>query len=428
MKILDSIQIFLDGAEESDKNRVYGSFGKILAVLGMKHALFKQLLSFLKKSLSSNDSDTRLKSLTIFQIFVKHLSEDEVIGFSMRYLADSNKQVRVKAKEMLILNGVLDFAISNLKQKQTLSSSRIEILETCKLPSIHKLGLLANVSSELSNNFEDKYNISYYSSETGKKLCSRYGLGDSMNLPLLPQSVFNIIDEKTMYPKKPSLETIKSYQLLLNLDVTSILQECIKKYPQQAQVIVEANLESLEGKLNNRGLTNHDETLENEVHSIDVLNNILFAIDGSSDKILAYISRLKDFIVGCNLVTRNVREELYNEIDESFFFFNDYVDVPIISDEQFAALEKLKNEKEEATLEIVKSGKVDKLIELEARKGAINEGIDGKTAQLLKLTNMALHAISGYCVYHAISGLCPESAISSAIKFLSDLILENEHR
>lgn len=98
---------------------------------------------------------------------------------------------------------------------------------------------------------------------------------------------------------------------------------------------------------------------------------------------------------------------------------------------RFEALEAFKAATQEATLEIVKTGKTDKFTSLEMRKNELNDLVDTRvnsqasrrrllsfpltnvnlsifpnrhqSEQLRRLTIIALHGTSGYGLFHALS-------------------------
>ncbi|KAI9005894.1 armadillo-type protein [Gaertneriomyces semiglobifer] len=465
-RVLDAIQIFLDAADEAElRVKIYGCLGKILGQLGPKHALFRTLLNSAKKDIRSKDPAVRLRTLDIIRTFSKYMSTDEALWFCFLYLADSNREVRRKAKEILVLEGMLDFAIPGLRsQKPGTDVRRSAILESCKLPSIDKRAALLEADDDSDNVVkvplpnDDPFNVRWYSSERRRKFSTRYGIPEAAfaraTVPV-PQSITVIIDDKCTMIKTPTPEALAKYQMLLNLDNISILRECVRKYPQIAADLVENILGKIEREIAPRnfeqkdanivgqqdsdeerdpngsgvGLNGEDDDvdIEAEIHHIDLLSNLLFAHDGIGDKLPGWLTRLQALIAICNNSARIIRESLYTTLESSFFFFNEYIDIPIVSDEQYEALEAFKAATQEATLEIVKSGKTDKFSQLEMRKNELNDLTDTKSEQLRRLTIMALHGISGYGLCHALSQASPETRLISAFQFLSDM-LENEHR
>lgn len=347
-----------------------------------------------------------------------------------------NSQVRTKAKEMLILNGAIDFALNTLKRFKTtpMDPARASILATCKLPSVFKMGQSDSEQEDektlivpLANN--DPFNLTYLGSEKYRKLSARYGLQEKRISPL-PQSVFKIIEDKSISLKKPSTETFLKYNWLLALDCTTILHECMKRSPSLAQEMVENLLTMVESTINENQSNEEGEDssdLEMCTHNIDVLSNLLLALDGLSDKILAYSFRIKDFIMACLVLSASIRKTLFAELEDAFFFFNDQIDIPIVSAEQYNAFIEMDAIRQEATNEIVKSGRIDKLTEIEENRNAMNEIMDYKSEQLRKLTIFALYALSGYGIFYAMSTGAPEASIVAAYSFIVEL-LDNEHR
>ncbi|KND03924.1 uncharacterized protein SPPG_01373 [Spizellomyces punctatus DAOM BR117] len=465
-KVLDAIQILLDTTDEADTRRkVYGCLGKILGHLGPKHSLFRSLLNNAKKEIRSKHPEVRLRSLDIVRILAKYMSTEEAIWFCFLYLADSNREVRNKSKDVLIVEGMLDFVVPALRTyKPNAGSKRAIILESCKLPSIDKLVLAINTKENDEARIrvpfpdEDPYNVRWYSSDRRRKFSERYGLPESAfaraMLPL-PQSIMTLVEDKSAAIKKPTPEILAKYQWLMNIDSITILRECIRKYSQVASDLVESTLEKVEDEIAPRergrsetrrpgsdgGPRGEDDTprpsssggeddevdIEAETHLIDVLSNLLFAHDGIGDKVPGWMDRMQAFIAACNSNAALIRETLYTNLESSFFFFNEYIDIPIVSDEQYEALEEFKTANQEATLEIVKTGKTDKFSALEIRKNELNDLVDTRSEQLRRLTVIALHGTSGYGLFHALSTAVPESRLMSAFQFLADM-LENEHR
>ncbi|KAJ3055066.1 hypothetical protein HK097_011629 [Rhizophlyctis rosea] len=464
VRVLDTIQGFLDSVDEEDvKIKIYNFLGKELASLGPKHTLFRGLLSNAKKEVKSKDPAVRMRTLAVFRIFTKHLAAEEAMWFCFLYLADSNRDIRRKAKELIISEGLIDFAVPGLRvQKPSANPLRSSILDACKLPSIQSLGVTINTNAKEESAVtvplrdEDPYNARWYSSDTRKKLTDRYGLPEALfdraTIPV-SRSIMTVIDEKCTASKKLSPEQVAKSQWLLNLDTVTILHECMKKYPNVAVELIENTLDKVEEGMRDesqastqpkRGQppTSSDERLtgsgnsldedegvdiEAEIHLIDLLSNLLFAYGGRDDKIYGWMDRLQAFITACNNGARIIREGLYTDLENSFFFYSDYIDVPIVSDEQYEALEAFKAAAQDATLEIVKTGKTDKLTSLEAKKNDLNDVVDAKSEQLRRLTIMALHGTSGYGLYHALSTTCPETRLIDAFQFISGM-LENEHR
>ncbi|KAJ3148056.1 hypothetical protein HDU89_004901 [Geranomyces variabilis] len=462
VRALDAIQILLDTTNEADtRQKVYGCLGKILGQLGPKHSLFRSLLNNAKKEIRSKDPVIRLRTLDIVRILAKYMSTEEAIWFSFLYLADSNREVRAKSKDVMIMEGMLDFVMPALRSyKGTPGSRRAAVMESGRLPSIDTLGVAVDTRDQISLQIpmpdKDPYNIQWYGSDRRRRYSERYGLKEAhfarAILPL-PQSIMAYVAEKSAAAKKPSAEAITKYTWLINIDTLAILRECIKKYTKVAADLIEGILRRVESDLlpsdaaksdvdakkqaastesdelrKDGGVGDEDDVdIEAEVHSIDVLSNLLFAHDGIGDQVGIWIDRLRNLVSACNENAGIIRESLYGNLESSFFFFNEYIDIPIVSDEQYNALEAYKAATQEATLEIVKTGKTDKLSTLSMRRNELNDMVDTKSDQLRRLTVIALHAISGYGLFYALSTAATEARLIEAFHFLSEM-LANEHR
>ncbi|KAJ3014030.1 hypothetical protein HKX48_005388 [Thoreauomyces humboldtii] len=461
VRTLDAIQVLLDSTNEAEtRQKVYGCLGKILGQLGPKHSLFRSLLNNAKKEIRSKDPSVRLRTLDIVKILAKYMTTEEAIWFSILYLADSNREVRTKAKEVMVLEGMLDFVMPALRAfKATSGTHRASAMESLRLPSIDVLAAAVNDPRDQTGMVPmpdtDPYNVEWFKSDRRKKFTDRYGISEAhfaRAIMPIPKSIMAVVEEKSAAARTPTPETLTKYSWLLNIDTLTILRECIKKYTQVAADLVEsilrrieadllpgghagdsdarkaaAGAESEDSKTSSAQAEEEEVDIEAEVHSVDVLSNLLFAHDGIGDSVSKWVDRLRGVISACNDSAGIIREGLYGDLESSFFFFNEYIDIPIVSDEQYNALESFKAATQEATLEIVKTGKTDKLASLEARKNEMNDMVDTKSDQLRRLTVIALHGISGYGIFHALSFASPETRLVESVQYIAEM-LENEHR
>ncbi|KAJ3415514.1 RNA polymerase II associated protein 1 [Chytridiales sp. JEL 0842] len=429
VKALDAIQIFLDVIDDEQiAIKVYGSLHKILNKTppgqGFKHPLFRTLLGSCRRDIRNKDANTRLRSLAIFKIFAKQMTQEESMWFVYLYLADSSPEVRKKAKDVMILNGVLDFLPSNpqLAQVNSTGGLRAAILDAGKLPSIQKPGVAMDATHNDNNGVvipipdDDPYNTKYYGSDRRRKFTKLYGLPDETFARRAEEFTYSILESmESRWQDRisSSPENLAKYQW---------------KYPESAMELIEAMFTDIENATQDP-TDNRDESfdVELEVHQLDVLSNLLFSLEGVSDKIQTYIERLQALVALCNDKATAIREGLYEDLENTFFFFNEYVDVPIVSEEQLQALEGYKSAAQEATLEIVKLGKTDKLSDIDVKRNELNEVVDVKSEHLRHLTILALHGTSGYSLYHALSTANVDAQVPPSIHFLAKM-LENEHR
>ena len=129
----------------------------------------------------------RLKSLNTFPIFSKVLTPNETTWFVFLYLADSNEEVRNKAKLLFSDEGIFDSILGPLQAAKPASNAfnrRQSILELCGLPSIEDLGITVTTTVKQDDSFmipmkqEDPYNTQYYNSDRRKKFANFYGLAE----------------------------------------------------------------------------------------------------------------------------------------------------------------------------------------------------------------------------------------------------------
>jgi hypothetical protein len=91
--VMNSVALFLGAANAESEKKVYAILPKLLKVVGVKQPLFRNLLAKMNKCLSNKDYKMRLKSMNIFQVFIDNISEEERLSYSLKYLADSSKEV-----------------------------------------------------------------------------------------------------------------------------------------------------------------------------------------------------------------------------------------------------------------------------------------------------------------------------------------------
>lgn len=77
-----------------------------------------------------------------------------------------------------------------------------------------------------------------------------------------------------------------------------------------------------------------DTDIESAIHILSVFCNLLFSYDGIGDRTASFVNRLKKFVQSCNDIALNIRESLFLEMENSFYFFGGSVDIPIVSEDQ----------------------------------------------------------------------------------------------
>jgi hypothetical protein len=88
------------------------------------------------------------------------------------------------------------------------------------------------------------------------------------------------------------------------------------------------------------------------------------------------MERLQKYLTHCYTTTIKLRSSLYFDLEKSFYFENQFADIPIISDEQISALQSLRDSTQEAILDVVKSGKTEKIKLIDNKNDQWNGEVD----------------------------------------------------
>jgi phosphopantetheine adenylyltransferase len=349
--------------------------------------------------------------------------------------------VRETAKELLVKSGSLNFCIDSLKRYNSnpVNATRAKIMETGDLPSVFRLGHYngnedINSSTVTPSPDSDPYNLKYYASKQYQKFANRYGIPAKVQPPLPISILQQIEDQGNGSSSKSTEESNEAYGWVLALDCTTILRECVKKCLPQAQESLEALLATIEASVA-KDLPNQERrvsVVENNdvgtiVHLIGVYSNLILALDGQCDKIESYSTRMRQFITTCSTYASELRNNLFSDLEDGFFFYNDQVDIPILGADQYNSLMAVQRERQDATDEVVKNGRTEKLVEIEGRKSGVDEMMDYKSVQLDKMVMFALHGMSGLAVYLSLSSACSEDSLVNGFSFICQF-LDNEHR
>ena len=285
-----------------------------------------------------------MKSLHLFPLYSKFLTINESMWFVLLYLADSDLEVREKAKILLAEEGILD---SILEQLESLGKSDKNKL----FDQMDKLSIDLNTQSQLipkqlqqtfKLSFSDPFNAKYYNSDSFKKIVGFYGLSESFYqkaiLPPTPSILESIKDKYSPDPEY-KIKNPKKVNWISQVSNIDILQALI---PKNGSTMIEVSvalfelIESTIHKEENDGETEEEPLdLENLTHRIRVLSVLVFASDGLGSTYHIFIQRLQDLILFCNQEAHSIRESLFFDLEKSLFFFNEVVDIPIVTDEQY---------------------------------------------------------------------------------------------
>ncbi|TPX30748.1 hypothetical protein SmJEL517_g05768 [Synchytrium microbalum] len=441
MKLLDAIQAFMDAYEDEDDDNnlrihVYSCLSRILVQLGPKHPFFRALIASAKKEARHKDVKIRLRALSIFEIFINHMTGDESMNFAILFLSDTDASIRDEARRVLAMEGLLEFCATKVRNLSvTASPSRNLSVSGSVSRGLSLAGGLGAPSEAGTNRsqFYDHGDSRASSSELlnkavvvpsrGSKWNARfYGLPTGVSQPPAPSSVVKNLESKaTPSMASASPDVVAKHSWALHIDPLVLLKECCKQATPVAEELVESLLVEVERAIRESG--GQDESsdasdLESEVHAIESAGQILCALNGASHKASTYVDRLQSLLKLCNTSSESIREALFADLESSFFFFDETMDAPIVSEEQYQTFEAMKKLSQEATQEVVKTGKVDKLGQLEAKRNELVDVIDTESDRIRRFTVLSVHGTIAYAKYFAAN---PNTKPIEALEFLETL-------
>ncbi|KAJ8326515.1 hypothetical protein O5D80_005263 [Batrachochytrium dendrobatidis] len=459
--VLDAVGAFSDSLDNNMAQlQIHQTTSRILAETGPKHPFFRNMFSRAKQDVKSKHVWRRLQALSVFRLFAPHISTEDCMWFVFHFLADPSANVRKASHEAIALGRMIEFAYAILQRNSANvkeNALKSELLATCKLstlnstPEAPSANATPIIEREAVRIESDPFNSKYYGSERRMRFSKMYGLNESQMVKMstaASQGVISSIEARVLNTAVTSPETLLKLQWLLKLDPILILHDLIGLHSNIATDIVESLLADIEKgskfrlALSSGELTDSepfeslatstasaedDTDIEVATHRIDVLSNLLIAYEGVGTKYLEWIKRFQETLMFCNECADSLRETLYMDVERSKYFYNEYADIPIVSDEQFDSIEQYRAAAQEATLDIIKSGKIDKMSGIESKRSEMNESMDTKSEQLRKVTKITLHLLSGCGLFYALSTSTQSNMLIEGFEFISTF-LSNEHR
>jgi hypothetical protein len=195
----------------------------------------------------------------------------------------------------------------------------------------------------------------------------------------------------------------------MQLSPISILDKLIELMPKIAIIVIDELMLNIHFHIGNTAVETHalglepttQEDSECASNVIGILSGMLVAHRGNGDKLTEWMISLQSMITHCCESSKILRESVLRTLEKSFYFYAYSIDVPIVSEEQANQLEDVLLKNQEATLEILKSGKPDQLDALNVRKDEL--GVETDTA--VNLTDTEPDADTSY--FHCDSfGIC----------------------
>lgn len=278
-----------------------------------------------------------------------------------------------------------------------------------RLPLMESFGVYVESPVELEKNYsnlhaEDPFNIRWYNSNMQKNLQSFYGLPDNMFALNVTPLTRGVIQEIDLRFSDPIPEVDAKFESLFQLSPGSMLSRLVELQPQIAENIVAELFAQIKFHTGEKNALNDSldwvldakdcEDSEYASQIIDVLACIVLAHKGKGEKISLWITQFQNTINFCCEIAKRTRESILQTLEKSFFFYAYSIDIPIISEEQVNQLEEMMLKNQEATLEILKSGKPDQLDLLNSQKDELGQETDNLNKTLRHLTCMSMHLSS----------------------------------
>ncbi|KAJ3000336.1 hypothetical protein HDV02_006143 [Globomyces sp. JEL0801] len=454
--LFEALQSFLESAPPNAiKEKIYMVAGRLIQE-GEVHPLFKSMAVQSKKLLKSKDPKERIQSLSIFSIFGKSLPHDDKLGYLLRYLADSNEKIRDAARDVLISEDLVSNIRPDLLALPVETGRRAQLLQSGRLHTMDLVGIQINQGEQKETSqpesstaylpwvfgtsaTEDPFNIRFFHSDLRQRYSKLYGVNELQYTRFMEPLTTGVIYEvnQRLNSCSPGNESHDhENELLKNVKPLSILEVLIKHSPSIAVNLIQNLLENIEAvakinKTSSKGTFNEDEEDNSDVgimtHIIDLMWNLMIAYGFKGDMVTNWLKRLREFLSVSSSTSEKLRETLYYDLEKSFYFQNQFIDIPIISDEQIAALQELRDLSQEAILDVVKSGKTEKVGLIDNKNDQWNGEVDSESDYLRRLTILSLQVLSGYGLYLSLTRDLPEDMLVDSFRFLMQF-LDDEHR
>ncbi|KAJ3269686.1 hypothetical protein HDV01_001114 [Terramyces sp. JEL0728] len=444
--VLDSFQTLLESIPTGARAKVYRVAGRLLVNGGERHPLFRSMAVQAKKFLRSKHPHDRLQSLEIYRIFAKSLQNDESISFLFNFLGDCNSKIRETARNIVLEDNLVDFALADVRKLAPITGPRDLILELATLPCMSQVAIQVNTTPKKDDDGQefdpnaDPFNVKYFKSKKRIDATKRLGMNEALfanAMEPVTLSILEYVEKKILtgvsnaaHPlNEEEMETLKKIRPL------SILKVLVKFSPMIAERIVSDILFNLEevAKIIPQAEGKTDEQIEEDKDvgmmsiKISLLSNLLVAFGTEGEYVQTWIERLQNIISVCCSVSAKLRESLYFDMEQSFYFANQFSDIPIISDEQIAAIQELRDLSQEAILDVVKSGKTEKVDLIDNKNDQWNGEVDSESDYLRIVTILSQNVLAGYGLYYILTEGISEYFTCEAFKFISKLI-DEEHR
>ncbi|KAL7747616.1 hypothetical protein RI367_007057 [Sorochytrium milnesiophthora] len=449
----DALQQLLEVVPDEWRSHVLSLLSKVMAQIGPEHPLFVFVIRWAKQGLMDSASESRARCLKLFRIFARHIGVSELVPFLLLFLADPTVEactLRWKAVEVLLSNGLApDLLGDQTRLRKTAADWRAAmhaIVDFVQRPAIAELGLRQDKILGFEIDYSvplpdrDAYNQEFYTSDRRKKFSDHYGLPEAMFLQQT-QPVFKsllakmeeVFHEAGVVLTPPQQQQFK--EVLSSVDTLVILREAIRHHPAETAALLETLLGDIESWLGSEAHASatkdkdgeRTQDLDRLLHLFDLLGNLLIAGDGAIKETKPFIARLNALIDKCSQSISATRESLYDGLEKSLFFFNEYMDIPITSEDQYTAWEKMKDELQEASMDVMRTGQADRLSRFDERRNASNRTVEDKTEVLRRLTTVQHQSLGVLALVCVASRTLADNEIIACADFFRRY-LSDEHR
>ncbi|ORX86881.1 hypothetical protein BCR32DRAFT_289679 [Anaeromyces robustus] len=428
--VMKAILSFINSFQNNnEKMKIFASLESIFKYFKLNSEFGLFLIDNARASLMNSDSNIRNYSIPTFNNLHTSLKDDDFLWFIFHYLADPVETISERGK--MILCDDKYFTKYNLSSVTYIDE---KVKSTKQFLDIIKEEI--NEEEDDDNieitpfEYEDIYNCDYYNSNARKKISEMYGLSESLfkyKCRKLKKTPLNNFDSIVFVEhQEKENDNNKNIDELNKLNCISILHHLMKQLPDTTSSIINELFDYIDNII---GYNTANTFNGNEVaFYFSVLENLIRASDGINDELTnEYMKKLQTLIN--NLLKRadDIRKYLFQKIEKSLFFFSDYIDIPIVSSEQYNLIEEIKKESQEATLEIMKTGKATKLNKFENTKNEFNSIIENENEELRKSVTISMFALALYGSYYTFSNDCKMNDLILGYRFLYN-ILKDKHR
>ncbi|ORX46647.1 hypothetical protein BCR36DRAFT_356717 [Piromyces finnis] len=431
--VMKAIFTFINNFQNNyEKIKIFSKLEGILRYIKLDNEFDLFLIDNARDNLMNNNNSIRYHLATMFNNFYAFLKDEDFFWFIFHYLADpvddiANKGKMVLANDKYFLKYNLS-SVTYIDRKSQNINQFMDLIDEENNEENENLN--EKTKPNIINDEEDLYNCNYYNSETRKCLSEKYGLPESMfkyKCRRLMKSPLSDFDNIIFNEKERKDINAKNVEELNNLNCISILHHLMVQLPNTAMNVINELFDSIE-----KIIEDTDDTKEFNGNNVSfyfsLLENLLCAFDGINDGVTnEYMKRLQVIINGLLRRADDLRKYLFIKIEKSLFFFNDYIDIPIVSSEQYNMIEEIKKESQDATLEIMKTGKATKLSHFENTKNEFNSIMENENEELRKSITISMFALAIYGSYYTNSNECTINNLILSYRFLYN-ILKNEHR